>query len=179
LNMENTLKGKAVNESRTTFTQLVMPNDTNPLGNLMGGNIMKWMDIAGGICAAKHSGNFVVTASVDNVSFKSPVKVGDVITINAQVTRAFSTSVEVFIEVFANTMHSDIPVKSNNAYFTFVAVDSITFKPTQIRPVVPVSEDEVKRYEGASRRRELRLVLGGKMDPKDAKDLRQYFSEMD
>ncbi|MGE5355038.1 MAG: acyl-CoA thioesterase [Deltaproteobacteria bacterium] len=177
--MENTLKGKTVNESRTTFTQIVMPNDTNPLGNLMGGNIMRWMDIAGGICASKHSGSFVVTASVDNVSFKSPVKVGDVITINAQVTRAFNTSVEVFIEVFSTTVPSDIPVKSNNAYFTFVAIDPNTFKPTPIKPVVPVSEDEVKRYEGASRRRELRLVLGGKMDPKDATDLRQYFRELD
>ena len=177
--MENTIEGKTVNESKTTFTQLVMPNDANPLGNLMGGNLLRWMDIAGGICAAKHSGNFVVTASVDNVSFKSPVKVGDVITINAQVTRAFNTSVEVFIEVCTTTMPSDIPVKSNNAYLTFVALDSKTFKPTPIRPVVPVSEDEVKRYEGASRRRELRLILGGKMDAKDAKDLRDFFRNLD
>lgn len=177
--MESSLKGKTVNESKTVFTQIVMPNDTNPLGNLMGGNLMRWMDIAGGICAAKHSGNFVVTASVDNVSFKSPVKVGDVITINAQVTRVFNTSVEVFIEVFSTTMPSDIPVKTNNAYFTFVALDPLTFKPTPMRPVVPVSDDEVKRYEGASRRRELRLILGGKMDPKDATDLRQFFRDLD
>lgn len=177
--MEKEIIGKIVSDSKTTFTQLVMPNDTNPLGNLMGGNIMRWMDITGGICAAKHAGNFVVTASVDNVSFKSPVKVGDVVTINAQVTRAFKTSVEVFIEVFSTTMPSNIPVKTNNAYFTFVALDSKTFTPTQIPPVIPVTEDEVKRYEGASRRREVRLILGGKMDPKDAKDLRELFKNID
>jgi acyl-CoA hydrolase len=177
--MNNNTEGKTVATSKTVFTQLIMPNDTNPLGNLMGGNLMRWMDIAGGICAGRHANNHVVTASVDNVSFKEPIKVGDVITINAKVTRAFNTSVEVFIEVFTTSIPSNIPKKSNNAYFTFVALDNKTLKPTKIMPVIPLTEDEVKRYEGALRRRDLRLILAGKMDPKDAKDLRQFFRELD
>lgn len=177
--MQDNREGKTVADSKTVFTQLIMPNDANPLGNLMGGNLMRWMDIAGGICAAKHSNNYVVTVSVDNVSFEEPVKVGDVITINAQVTRAFNTSVEVFIEVFTTSFPSNIPRKSNNAYFTFVALDSKTLKPTNTQKVIPLSEEEVKRYEGALRRRDLRLILGGKLDPKDAKNLRKFFRDLE
>ncbi len=175
----NKEEGKTVAESKTVFTQLIMPNDTNPLGNLMGGNLMRWMDIAGGICAGRHTNNNVVTVSVDNVSFKEAIKVGDVITIKANVTRAFNTSLEVFLEVFTTSLSSNIPKKSNNAYFTFVALDAKTLKPTKVKPVVPLTEDEVKRYEGALRRRDLRLILAGKMDPKDAKDLRQFFRDLD
>ncbi len=177
--MAENKEGKTVADSKTVYTQLIMPNDTNPLGNLMGGNLMRWMDIAAGICAAKHANSNVVTVSVDNVSFKEPIKVGDVITIKSQVTRAFTTSVEVFLEVFTSSIPSDIPKKSNNAYFTFVALDSKTMRPKKIRPVIPLSEDEVKRYDGAIRRRDLRLILAGKMDPKDAKDLRQFFRDLD
>jgi len=177
--MSSNNEGKTVDASKTVFTQLIMPNDTNPLGNLMGGNLMRWMDIAGGICAGRHANNHVVTVSVDNVSFKEPIKVGDVITINAKVTRAFNTSVEVFLEVFTTSIPSNIPKKSNNAYFTFVALNNQTLKPTKIMPVIPLTEDQVKRYDGALRRRDLRLILAGKMDPKDAKDLRQFFRDLD
>lgn len=177
--MNNNSEGKTVEYSKTVFTQLIMPNDANPLGNLMGGNLMRWMDIAGGICAGRHSNNHVVTVSVDNVSFKEAIKVGDVITINAKVTRAFNTSLEIFIEVFTTSFPSNIPKKSNNAYFTFVALDNKTLKPTKVAPVIPLTEDQVKRYEGALRRRDLRLILAGKMDPKDAKDLRQFFRDLD
>ncbi|HHH52312.1 MAG TPA: acyl-CoA thioesterase, partial [Bacteroidetes bacterium] len=131
--MAENKEGKTVADSKTVYTQLIMPNDTNPLGNLMGGNLMRWMDIAAGICAAKHANSNVLTVSVDNVSFKEPIKVGDVITIKAQVTRAFTTSVEVFLEVFTSSIPSDIPKKSNNAYFTFVALDSKTMRPKKIR----------------------------------------------
>ena len=93
---------KKVADSVTIMTEMIMPNDTNPLGNLMGGYLMRWMDIAASICAAKHCGCHVVTASVDHVSFQSPIKLGEVITLNARVTRAFTTSVEIFVEVFAN-----------------------------------------------------------------------------
>ncbi|MEZ4908674.1 MAG: acyl-CoA thioesterase [Saprospiraceae bacterium] len=172
-------EGKKVSESYTEFTQMVMPNDANPLGNLMGGNLMRWMDIAGGICAAKHASNFVVTASVDNVSFTKPIKVGDVVTIKAQITRAFSTSMEIYIEVFKNSLPENNLIATNNAYFTFVSIDRESYKPTKIKPVIPESDKEIQRYEGASRRRELRLILGGKMDPKDAIDLRQFFRELD
>ena len=172
-------KGKKVSESKTVFTQIVMPNDANPLGNLMGGNIMRWMDIAGGICAGKHAENFPVTASVDHVSFNEPIKVGDVVTIEAQITRAFNTSMEIFIEVFKNSMPENKLTRTNHAYFTFVAIDPNTNKPCAVLPVIAEREDEINRYEGAARRRELRLILGGRMNPKDATDLRQFFRELE
>ena len=105
------------------MTEMIMPNDTNPSNNLMGGNLLRWMDIAGGICAGKHCNALVVTASVDHVSFKKPVNLGDVITIKSCVTRAFRTSVEVFVEVFAADIKGYNNRKCNDAYFTFVAVD--------------------------------------------------------
>ena len=104
-------KVKIANESRTIMTEMIMPNDTNPLGNLMGGYLMRWMDIVAAICAAKHCESQVVTASVDNVSFQDPIKLGEVITLNATVTRAFTTSVEVFVEVMANRIDGSNPRK--------------------------------------------------------------------
>lgn len=158
------------------MTELIMPNDTNPLGNLMGGNLMRWMDIAGGICAAKHAGAHVVTASVDHVSFRRPIALGDVIKINASVTRAFNTSVEIFIEVSSSNAIGGEVVQSNHAYMTFVALNSRTMRPTKIPNVVPKTEKEIELFEGASRRREVRLVLSGRMSPGDAVDLKAYLS---
>jgi len=172
------MKGKTIAESNTIMTELIMPNDANPLGNLMGGNLMRWMDIAGGICASRHSDSHVVTASVDHVSFKEAIKVGEVITLNAKITRAFNTSMEIFIEVFATKILDNIPRKSNHAYFTFVALDHETLEPKKVPPVIPLTDEEQKRYEAALRRRDLRLVLSGRMDAKDAKDLRDFFSKL-
>lgn len=171
------LKGKTTEQSKTTMTELIMPNDTNPLGNLMGGNLMRWMDICGGICAAKHSGNHVVTASVDHISFTAPIKLGDAITINATVTRAFSTSVEIYIEVYARDITGDNPRKSNHAFMTFVALDPIKKTPCPVPPVIPLSAEEQKLYEAAIRRRELRLILAGKMKPEDATEVRSFFDK--
>ena len=172
------MKEKRVAESKTVMTELIMPNDTNPLGNLMGGNLMRWMDIAAGICAAKHCQLHAVTASVDHLSFQSPIKIGDVITVNASVTRAFNTSVEIYIEVFANTMLGENVRKSNHAYFTFVAIDSETQKPCPIPKVIPLSSEEQKLYDGASRRREIRLILSGRMKPEDALEVKNFFAEL-
>jgi acyl-CoA hydrolase len=172
------MNGKTVAASNTIMTELVMPNDTNPLGNLMGGNLMRWMDIAGGICAARHSESFVVTASVDHVSFSDSVKVGEIVTLNAKITRAFSSSMEIYIEVFTATIPDQKPRKSNHAYLTFVALDKDTLKPKLVPSVIPLTEEEEKRYEGAVRRRELRLILSGRMEAKDAKDLRDYFNKL-
>jgi len=166
-------KQKKVNESRTTMTEMVMPNDTNPLGNLMGGNLMRWMDIVASICAAKHSESHVVTVSVDHVSFKRPINVGDVVTLNANVTRAFTTSVEVYVEVFASDIKGGNPRKCNHAYLTFVALDE-NKKPTAIPEVIPLTSEQEKLYEGAGRRRELRLILGERIPAKDAKLLKEY-----
>lgn len=172
------MKGKTIAESNTIMTELIMPNDANPLGNLMGGNLMRWMDIAGGICASRHSDSYVVTASVDHVSFKQPIRVGEVITLNAKVTRSFKSSMEVFIEVFATSLPDNTPRKSNSAYFTFVALDQDSLKPRKVPPVIPLTDEEQKRFEGALRRRDLRLVLSGRMEAKDATNLRDFFSKL-
>ncbi len=168
------MEKRKVSESRTTMTEIVMPNDTNTLGNLMGGNLMKWMDIAGAICAGRHAKTVVVTASVDNVSFEHPVRLGDVITLEAQVTRAFNTSLEVFIEVFINDIPNGILKKSNHAYFTFVALDMKNYIPVPVPSVEPVSEREITLFEGAPRRREIRLVLAGRMKASEAVLVKEY-----
>ncbi len=172
------LKPKKVSESKTIMTEMVMPNDTNPMGNLMGGNLLRWMDIVSGICAGKHCEKHVVTASVDNVSFKKPIRVGDVVTLEATVTRAFRTSVEVYVEVFASNIKGGDPRRSNHAYYTFVGLEEENGKPTPVPPVIPLTEIEQQRYDGASRRREVRLILSGRMKPEQAQDLRALFAAM-
>lgn len=172
-------KVKTVSDSATTMTELIMPNDTNPLGNLMGGNLMRWMDIAGGICAGKHCEAYVVTASVDHVSFQQPIKLGSVISINAIVTRAFRTSVEVYLEVYVSDFIGQNTVKSNHAYMTFVALDEDKKKPIEVPDIRPITPEQIKLHESAIRRREVRLILGGRMKPEDANYLKNYFAEFD
>lgn len=166
---------KQVGASETIMTEMIMPNDTNPIGDLMGGNLMRWMDIAGGICAGKHCESHVVTASVDHVSFTKPIKVGDVITIRASVTRAFKTSVEIFVEVSASDIKGQDPRLCNSAYFTFVALDNVTRKKSLVPPVIPVTREEQKQFDSALRRRELRLILSGRMTPDEAIHLKSLF----
>lgn len=168
---------KEVAKSITIMTELIMPNDTNPLGNLMGGNLMHWMDIAGGICAAKHAEAHVVTASVDHVSFKRPINLGDVITITASVTRAFNTSVEVFLQVKTSNIVQQEAKVSNHAYMTFVALDPYTHKPKSIPKVIPETDREKRLYEGAVRRRELRLILAGRLEAQDAIEIKALFDD--
>lgn len=173
------LAPKKVAESRTVMTELIMPNDTNPIGNLMGGYLMRWMDIACAICAGKHCEAHVVTAAVDHISFQSPIRLGDVITLEARVTRAFNTSVEVYVEVFANDIKGQNPRRCNHAYFTFVAMDEEKKNPIPVPQVVALSSEEQQLYEGAARRRELRLILSGRIKPKDATEVRKFFAEIE
>jgi len=156
------------------MNELVLPNDTNTLNNLMGGRLLHWMDIAAAISAQKHCNRIVVTASVDNVSFKQPIKLGDVITIEAKVTRSFNTSCEVRLDVWAENIPSGTRVKSNEAYYTFVAVDQ-SGRTIPVPELIPETEDEQELFAGALRRRQLRLILGGKMLPDDAKELKALF----
>ncbi|MET3115495.1 acyl-CoA hydrolase [Pedobacter sp. CG_S7] len=168
---------KIVKHPKNSFTimnELVLPNDTNTLNNLMGGRLLHWMDIAAAIAAQKHSNRIVVTASVDNVSFKHAIKLGDVITIEAKVTRAFHTSMEVRLDVWAENIPSGTREKSNEAYYTFVALDE-NGKTVNIAELEPETAAETDLFEGALRRRQLRLVLGGKMNAKDATELRAIF----
>lgn len=167
-------KSKPANGSFTIMNELVLPNDTNTLNNLMGGRLLHWMDIAAAIAAQKHCNRIVVTASVDNVSFSEPIKLGDVVTLEAKVTRAFSTSIEVHLNVWAENIPSGSKVKSNEAYYTFVAVDQ-SGRPIPVPGVIAETEDEKRLYDGALRRRQLRLILGGKMKPDDAQELKALF----
>ena len=167
-------KVKSPKDSFTIMNELVLPNDTNMLNNLMGGRLLHWMDIAAAISGQKHCNRIVVTASVDNVSFKHPIKLGDVITIEAKVTRAFNTSVEVRLDVWAENVPSGSRVKSNEAYYTFVALDQ-SGKTVPVPGLTPETSEEIELFEGALRRRQLRLILSGKMLPNDALELKALF----
>src|SRR5690606_22934441 len=165
---------KFARESHTIMNELVLPNDTNTLNNLMGGRLLHWMDIAAAISAQKKCNRIVVTASVDNVSFKHPIKLGDVITIEAQLTRAFNTSMEVRLTVWAQNLPSETRIKSNEAFYTFVAIDENS-KPVVVPELVPETDDEKRYYTEAIQRRQLRLVLAGKMKAFDANEIKQLF----
>ncbi len=169
-----TLKAKTPSESHIVMTELVLPNDTNVHGNLMGGRLMYWMDIAAALAAGKHCNAPVVTASVDNISFESPIKLGNVVHIEARLSRAFNTSMEVHLRVWGEDLSQQYKYKSNEAYYTFVALDP-NRKPRAVPQVIAESEDEKMLFEGALRRRQLRLILGGKMKPQDAEELKALF----
>jgi acyl-CoA hydrolase len=168
------IKPKTAKQSYTILTELVLPNDTNTLGNLMGGRLLHWMDIASAISAQKHSQRVVVTAAVNNVSFDQPIRLADVVILEAKVSRAFSTSMEVFIDVWVENLSTGKKIKCNEAIYTFVAVDQLG-NPINVPPVVPETETEKARYEGALRRRQLSLVLSGKMKPSEASELKALF----
>jgi len=161
-------------ESLIIMTELVLPNDTNVFGNLMGGRLMYWMDIAAALSAQKHSNAPVVTASVDNISFENPILLGNVVHIEAKVSRAFTTSIEVHMRVWGEDLKKRVRYKSNEAYYTFVALDN-NGRPTQVPQLIAESEEEKKLFDGALRRRQIRLILGGKMKPDDAAELKALF----
>ncbi len=165
---------KSPKDTYNIMSELVLPNDTNTLGNLMGGRLMHWMDIAAAIAAQKHCNCPVVTASVDNVSFNNPIKLGNVLTIEAKLTRSFNTSMEVYLKVWGEDLWAQYKYLTNEAYLTFVALDPHG-KPRKVPELVPETEEEIKMYEGALRRRQIRLILGGKMKPEDAGELRALF----
>jgi acyl-CoA hydrolase len=165
---------KKPTDSFTLMTEIVLPNDTNVFGNLMGGRLMYWMDIAAAIAAQRHCNAPVVTASVDNISFENPIKLGNTVHIEAKVSRAFNTSMEVHLKVYGEDFTQQYKYKSNEAYYTFVALDP-NRKPRVVPQLKPESEDEQKQFEGALRRRQVRLILGGKMKPDDAVELKALF----
>lgn len=165
---------KFARESAVIMTEMVLPNDTNTLNNLMGGKLMHWMDIVSAIAAQKHSNSMVVTASVDNVSFRKPIQLGNVVTLKAQVTRAFNSSMEVHIEVSAEDIPSGKKFESNRAFFTFVAV-SESGDPRAVPEVIAETVEEQELFESALRRRQLRLVLAKRMKPEEATELKSIF----
>ena len=161
-------------DSFTMMTEIVLPNDTNVFGNLMGGRLMYWMDIAAAIAAQRHCNAPVVTASVDNISFENPIKLGNTVHIESKVSRAFNTSMEVHIKVWGEDFTQQYKYKSNEAYYTFVALDA-NRKPRVVPQIVPETDEDNKLFEGALRRRQIRLILGGKMKPDDASELKALF----
>lgn len=150
------MQKKTVRQSQVHTTQLVLPNDTNQLGNLLGGTLMHWIDIAAAIAAQRHSGRVCVTASVDELNFHDPIKLGEIVTLQASLNRAFHTSMEVGVMVTASPLHADQPRRATNAYLTFVALDE-DGKPATVPEVVPETEDEKRRFQEALGRREHRL----------------------
>ncbi len=168
------IEEKFARQSAISMTELVLPNDTNTLNNLMGGRLMHWMDIVSAIAAQKHSSSTVVTASVDNISFKHPIALGNVVTLKAKVTRAFNSSMEVRIDVDAEDIPKGEKFESNSAFFTFVAVDSET-RPVQVPGIIPETDEEKSLFDGALRRRQLRLILAGKLKPSEANELKSIF----
>jgi acyl-CoA hydrolase len=161
-------------ETFAIATHMVLPENTNTLGNLMGGQLLNWMDIISAISAHRHCRRVVVTAAVNNVSFQQAIKLGDVVTIEAKVSRAFTSSMEVYMEVFVEHHVTGARTKCNEAMYTFVAVDQIG-NVIPVPELEPETEEEKRRFEGALRRRQLRLILAGKLKPANATELKALF----
>ena len=161
-------------ESLTVLTDVVLPGETNNLDNLFGGELLARMDRACSISARRHSRRIVVTASVNHVAFSKTVPVGSVLTIESKVSRAFNSSMEIYADVWIEDRESGIRTKVNEGIYTFVAVDS-TGSPIKVPAIVPETELEKQRFDSALRRKQLSLVLAGKMKAADAKELKMLF----
>ena len=170
------MQAKTPSASRTVMTDLVLPSETNPLNNLFGGELLARMDRAASIAARRHSRRITVTASVNHVTFNRSVPLGSVLTVEAAISRAFRTSMEVYLDVWMEDRISGERSKANEAIYTFVAVDE-TGNPTEVPPLQPETDLEKERFAAALRRKQLSLVLAGKMQPKEASELRALFMD--
>ena len=168
------MKARKASETLSITTKVVLPNDTNPLGNLFGGELLAWMDVIASVSAHRHCKRVVVTASVNNVSFQQPIQQSSIVTLEAKVSRAFNSSMEVFVDVFVEDPVKGTRIKCNEAIYTFVAVDQ-NGGPIEVPDIIPETEEEKMRYEGALRRKQLALILAGKMQPSDATELKKLF----
>ncbi|MEM6684482.1 MAG: acyl-CoA thioesterase [Bacteroidota bacterium] len=168
------METKHPKSSKTIMTDLVLPSETNPLNNLFGGELLARMDRAASIAARRHSRRIVVTASVNHVAFNRSIPVGSVVTVEATISRAFKSSMEIYIDVWIEDRESGMRDKANEAIYTFVAVDD-TGRPVRIPELIPETDLEKERYDGALRRRQLSLVLAGKMKPDEATELKALF----
>jgi acyl-CoA hydrolase len=162
-------------DSVTILTDLVLPSETNPLNNLFGGELLARMDRAASIAARRHSRRIVVTASVNHVAFNRSIPLGSVVTIEAKVSRAFTSSMEIFLDVWIEDRESGIRSKANEAIYTFVAVDD-SGNPVPVPELIPVTDEEKARFDAALRRKQLSLVLAGKMKPNEAAELKALFT---
>lgn len=169
------MKSKTAKETLSITTKVVLPNDTNTLGNLFGGQLLAWMDVIASVSAHRHCKRVVVTASVNNVSFRAPIKEASIVTLEAKVSRAFSSSMEVVVDVYVEDLVTGTRKLSNEAIYTFVAVDQ-NGGPIEVPELVPETKQEKERYDGALRRRQLSLILAGKMKASEATELKRLFN---
>jgi len=167
---------KRPSDSLTVMNEMVFPNDTNTLNNLMGGRLLQWMDIAAAMSAQKHAKTTCVTAAVDNVSFNHPIKLGQVVTLQAKCVRSFNTSMEVHIEVWSQDLTKGDKVRSNEAYYTFVAIDG-DGKAVKVPHVEPLSDEERILYDNALIRRQMKLLMSNKITLDKAPELRSQFEQ--
>ncbi len=168
------MNARTAEHSRTVMTDLVLPSETNPLNNLFGGELLARMDRAASISARRHSRRIVVTASVNHVAFNKAVPLGSVVTVDAKVSRAFKSSMEIYIDVWVEDRESGNRSKANEAIYTFVAVDE-TGTPVAVPELIPETDLEKERYAAALRRKQLSLLLAGKIKPNDATELKALF----
>ena len=168
------MEAKTPSQSKTILTDMVLPSETNPLNNLFGGELLARMDRAASIAARRHSRRITVTASVNHVAFNRSVPLGSVVTVEAKVSRAFNTSMEVFLDVWVEDRESGKREKANEGIYTFVAVDEFG-SPVKVPEIIPETPLEIERFNAALRRKQLSLVLAGKMKPKDATELKALF----
>ncbi len=165
---------KSPKDSRTIVTDLVLPSETNPIGNMFGGELLARMDRAASIAARRHSRRIVVTVSVNHVAFNKMIPLGSVVTVEAHVSRAFKSSMEVYMDVWIEDRESGLRSKANEAIYTFVAVDEMG-NPVPVPALIPETKLEKERFEAALRRKQLSLVIAGKMSPRDATELKALF----
>jgi len=170
------MKSKSPSETIAVSTRFVLPHETNTLGKLFGGALLAWMDEIAAVAAHRHSKRVVVTASINNVSFNVPIDLGDIVTLEAKVSRAFNSSMEVIIDVSIEDRITGAKKPSNQAIYTFVAVDQ-NGGPINVPEIVPETEEEKKRFDAALRRKQLSLILAGKMKPSEATELKLLFEE--
>ncbi|HAT63251.1 MAG TPA: acyl-CoA thioesterase [Flavobacteriaceae bacterium] len=168
------MEAKTPKDSRTIITDLVLPSETNPIGNMFGGELLARMDRAASIAARRHSRRIVVTASVNHVAFNKMIPLGSVVTVEAKISRAFNSSMEVYMDVWIEDRESGLRSKANEAIYTFVAVDEMG-SPVKVPELIPETELEKERFIAALRRKQLSLVLAGKMKPIDATELKALF----
>lgn len=169
------MQAKFPSESLAILTDVVLPGETNPLNNLFGGELLARMDRAASIAARRHSRRITVTASVNHVAFNRAIPLGSVVTVEAKVSRSFKSSMEIYIDVWTEDRESGIRTKANEAIYTFVAVDD-TGRPVEVPEIIPQTEEEKLRYDAALRRKQLSLVLAGKMKPDEATELKALFT---
>ncbi|WP_353164477.1 acyl-CoA thioesterase [Empedobacter brevis] len=170
-------KAKKAIDSLAIMTNLVLPNETNNLGNMFGGELLAAMDRISSISAKMHGGSFlVVTASVNHVAFNIPIPMGSTIKLESKVTRAFNSSMEVYVDVFVYDYENCVYNQTNSGIYTFVAVDNDNI-PVAVPELIPESPQEIERFNAALRRKQLSLILAGRMQPSEAHELKSLFIE--